>query len=251
MTVSVIDGMAGIGKTALAVHAGHRLDERYPDGRLFVDLQAHTAGRAPMDAGSALGVLLRSFGIPRQDPVSARGAGGCGRAMAGRRVLVVLDNVAAPTTYGRSCRATRSLLLVTSRRRLTGLDGAACLSLDPLPAADAIELFTRIVGQRVDDEPLAALDPELWRFFPLSRFCGIAAGPAAGTGSVGPRPNGRTGCATSAAAWPNCPRPSGASPPPSPCRTSSWRPSSGGCSGCWDCTRAPTSAAARRRHWRG
>ncbi|MDV6291172.1 hypothetical protein R2F25_37705 [Streptomyces sp. UP1A-1] len=81
MTVSVIDGMAGIGKTALAVHAGHRLDERYPDGRLFVDLQAHTAGRAPMDAGSALGVLLRQLGIPaEQIPVSVAERAGLWRA---------------------------------------------------------------------------------------------------------------------------------------------------------------------------
>ncbi|RSS08073.1 BTAD domain-containing putative transcriptional regulator [Streptomyces sp. WAC08401] len=172
VTVSVIDGMAGIGKTALAVHAGHRLDERYPDGRLFVDLQAHTAGRAPMDAGSALGVLLRQLGIPaEQIPVSVAERAGLWRAeLAGRRVLVVLDNVAG-TDHVRPFLpgATRSLLLVTSRRRLTGLDGAACLSLDPLPAADAIELFTRIVGQRVDDEPLAALDIlHLCGFLPLA-----------------------------------------------------------------------------------
>ncbi|MGZ3119873.1 BTAD domain-containing putative transcriptional regulator [Streptomyces sp. H62] len=172
VTVSVIDGMAGIGKTALAVHAGHRLAERYPDGRLFVDLQAHTAGRTPMDAGSALGVLLRQLGVPAERiPASAAERAGLWRAeLSGRRVLVVLDNAAGtdqvrPFLPG----ATRSLLLVTSRRRLTGLDGAACLSLDPLPAADALELFTRIVGRRVDDEPLAALDIlHLCGFLPLA-----------------------------------------------------------------------------------
>ncbi|MGW8066643.1 AfsR/SARP family transcriptional regulator [Streptomyces ziwulingensis] len=178
VTVSVIDGMAGIGKTALAVHAGHRLAERYPDGRLFVDLQGHAAGRAPLDAGGALGVLLRQLGVPAERiPVSAAERAGLWRAeLAGRRVLVVLDNVAGteqvrPFLPG----ATRSLLLVTSRRRLTDLDGAACLSLDPLPAADAIELFARIVGKRVDDEPLAALDIlHLCGFLPLA--VRIAAG---------------------------------------------------------------------------
>ncbi|WP_217139697.1 BTAD domain-containing putative transcriptional regulator [Streptomyces sp. AC627_RSS907] len=172
VTVSVIDGMPGVGKTALAVHAGHRLAERYPDGQLFVDLQAHTAGQAPMDAGGALGVLLRQLGVPAERiPVTAAERAALWRAeLAGRRVLVVLDNV-ADTRHVRPFLpgATRSLLLVTSRRRLTGLDGAACLSLDPLPAADAIELFSRIVGERVDAEPLAALDIlHLCGFLPLA-----------------------------------------------------------------------------------
>ncbi|ANB04104.1 hypothetical protein SAM40697_6784 [Streptomyces ambofaciens] len=172
VTVSLIDGMAGIGKTALAVHAGHRLAQRYPDGQLFVDLQAHTAQRAPLDAGSALGVLLRQLGVaPERIPPSAAERAGLWRAeLADRRVLVILDNAAGtdqvrPFLPG----TTRSLLLVTSRRRLTGLDGAACLSLDPLPAADAIGLFTRIVGKRVDEEPLAALDIlHLCGFLPLA-----------------------------------------------------------------------------------
>ncbi|NEB08144.1 tetratricopeptide repeat protein [Streptomyces coelicoflavus] len=172
VTVSVIDGMAGIGKTTLAVHAGHRLAERYPDGQLFVDLQAHTPGQVPTDAGTALGVLLRQLGTAGERlPASATERAALWRAeLAGRRVLVVLDN-AAGTEHIRPLLpgATSSLLLITSRRRLTGLDGAARLSLDLLPAADALELFGRIVGTRVDEEPLAALDIlHLCGFLPLA-----------------------------------------------------------------------------------
>nr|BFE84375.1 hypothetical protein GCM10020093_069760 [Planobispora longispora] len=57
--------MAGIGKTTLAVHAAHRLAGRYPDGQLFLDLQAHTAGREPVDSSAALEALLRQLGVPR------------------------------------------------------------------------------------------------------------------------------------------------------------------------------------------
>jgi hypothetical protein len=47
--IHAIDGMAGIGKTTLAVHAAHRLAERFPDGQFFLPLHAHTAGRRPVD----------------------------------------------------------------------------------------------------------------------------------------------------------------------------------------------------------
>ncbi|WP_338496213.1 BTAD domain-containing putative transcriptional regulator [Streptomyces sp. SJL17-4] len=173
VTISAIDGMAGVGKTTLAVHAGHRLADRFPDGQLFVDLRAHTAGQAPLDSGAALGVLLGQLGVPAQHiPESVAERAALWRSeLAGRRVLAVLDNALGtdqirPLLPGSSSPA---LILITSRRRLTDLDGAHALSMDVLPAADAVELFTAIVGERAVAEPLAVLDVlQLCGFLPLA-----------------------------------------------------------------------------------
>jgi DNA-binding SARP family transcriptional activator/tetratricopeptide (TPR) repeat protein len=172
VTLWAIDGMPGIGKTALAVHAAHRLADRFPDGQLFVDLLAHTPGRQPVGADAALEILLRQLGVPAERiPVSLADRAAMWRAeLAGRRVLVVLDN-AADAGHVRSLLpgASHSCVLITSRRSLTGLEGAQALPLDLLPAADALGLFTRIVGDRADAEPIAVLDVlQLCGFLPLA-----------------------------------------------------------------------------------
>jgi DNA-binding SARP family transcriptional activator/Flp pilus assembly protein TadD len=172
VTISAIDGMAGVGKTTLAVHAGHRLAEHFPDGQLFVDLQAHTAGQAPLEPGAALEILLGQLGVPAQHiPVSVAERAALWRSeLSGRRVLVVLDNaLGADQVRPLLPGASHTLVLVTSRRRLTDLDGAHALSVDVLPAADAVELFTAIVGERAAAEPLAVLDVlQLCGFLPLA-----------------------------------------------------------------------------------
>ncbi|MEV6966532.1 tetratricopeptide repeat protein [Hamadaea sp. NPDC051192] len=172
VTISAIDGMAGVGKTALAVHAGHRLADQFPDGQLFVDLQAHTAGQQPLDAGTALGILLGQLGVPAEQlPASVADRAAAWRSeLSDRRVLAVLDNVLdtdhiRPLLPGTS----RALILITSRRRLIDLDGAHALSMDVLPAADAVAMFTAIVGDRAAVEPLAVLDVlQLCGFLPLA-----------------------------------------------------------------------------------
>ncbi|MBA2892335.1 AfsR/SARP family transcriptional regulator [Nonomuraea soli] len=160
-TISTIDGMAGVGKTALAVHAAHRLADRFPDGQLFVDLHAHTAGHAPLEPSAALETLLRQLGLPPERiPAGEADRTALWRTeLANRRLLVVLDNI-ADTDHVRALLpgTTRSLMLITSRRRLVDLDGASAMSLDVLSTADALALFTAIVGDRVHDEPAAALD---------------------------------------------------------------------------------------------
>ncbi|WP_344319468.1 AfsR/SARP family transcriptional regulator [Actinocatenispora thailandica] len=172
VTIAAIDGMAGAGKTALAVHAGHRLADHFPDGQLFLDLQAHTAGQTPVDVDAALGALLGQLGIPAdQLPESGADRAALWRSeLSGRRVLAVLDNAVGtdqvrPLLPGTS----RALIMVTSRRRLTDLDGAHALSVDVLPAADAVELFTSIVGERAATAPIAVLDVlQLCGFLPLA-----------------------------------------------------------------------------------
>lgn len=160
-TVHAINGMAGIGKTTLAVHVAHRIADRYPDGQLFVDLHAHTAGQPPLEPAAALETLLRQLGIPaEQIPSGLTERAAVWRAeLADRRVLVVLDNAAdlaqvAPLLPG----AGRGLVLITSRRRLLDLDAARALSVDVLPTEDAVRLFGTIVGARADAEPDAVLD---------------------------------------------------------------------------------------------
>lgn len=64
--ISAIDGMAGIGKTALAVHAAHRLAEKFPGGQLFLDLHGYTRGHQPREPGQALEALLRALACPRR-----------------------------------------------------------------------------------------------------------------------------------------------------------------------------------------
>ena len=131
--IHAIGGMAGIGKTAFAVHAAHRLAAGFPDGQFFVPLHAHTPGQRPVDPADALASLLLTAGVPaHQIPpgADARAAVWRGHA-AGKKILLVLDDAAGheqvrpllPGTPG-------SLVLITSRRRLAALEEAAVVSLD-------------------------------------------------------------------------------------------------------------------------
>lgn len=179
LTIEAIDGMAGIGKTALAVHAAHRLSDRYPDAQLFIDLHGYSADRGPVEPIAALDTLLRAVGVPAEsipDDLDSRAALWRAR-LADRAVLVVLDNAAdadqvRPLLPG----ATRSLVLITSRRRLVDLDGGRVLSLDVLPERSAIALFAAIVDDdRIGAEPEAVADAvRLCGYLPLA--IRIAAG---------------------------------------------------------------------------
>ncbi len=149
VVIEAIDGMAGVGKTALAVHAAHRLAEHYPDGCLFIDLHGHTSKKRAVTPISALDTLLRALGVPPRDiPDEPEATAALWRAeLATRSVLVVLDNAADAAQVRPLLPGTaRSLVLITARRRLLDLEGAQLLSLDVLPEADAIALFTGIVG---------------------------------------------------------------------------------------------------------
>ncbi|MER5999713.1 BTAD domain-containing putative transcriptional regulator [Nonomuraea angiospora] len=172
VTIAAIDGMAGIGKTALAVHAAHRLADRYPDGQLFIDLHAHTAGQRPLGPAEALEALLRQLGVATERiPASMTERAALWRAeLAGRHVLLVLDN-AADTAQIRPLLpgASNSLVLITSRQRLTDLDAARTLSMDVLPLPDSVALFTGIVGERAAAEPEAVTEVLLLcGFLPLA-----------------------------------------------------------------------------------
>ncbi|MFD9702918.1 tetratricopeptide repeat protein [Lentzea sp. NPDC059081] len=167
VVISAIDGMPGVGKTTLAVHLAHRLE--YPDGQLFIDLHAHTAGRAPIEPTDALDVLLRALGL-EDIPVSLDERAAMWRAeLSRRRLLVVLDNAASadqvrPLLPG----VPGSLVLVTSRARLVELEGTSTLTLDVLSEAEALQLFATIVGDDRGTDEAAREVVELCGRLPLA-----------------------------------------------------------------------------------
>ncbi|MFI9201172.1 BTAD domain-containing putative transcriptional regulator [Streptomyces sp. NPDC053048] len=151
--VLFLDGMGGVGKTALAVHVAHRLADQYPDGRLFLDLQGHTCDRDPLSHRAALRRLLMLSGLQESElPSSVDALIPLWRSRtSGRRMLVVLDNAADAEQIGPLLSAGEGCLtLVTSRRRLTmtALSPTRVLSLDPLPREEGYELFCRLLGDR-------------------------------------------------------------------------------------------------------
>ncbi|MBQ1019842.1 tetratricopeptide repeat protein [Micromonospora sp. D93] len=166
MPVRTIDGMAGVGKTAFAIHVGHLLAPKFPDGQLFLNLNGHTPGREPVGPAEALASLLLADGVaPQKIPNSddqwamteARAALWRTR-VADRRMLLILDNAA---TYAQVEQllpgAAGSLVLVTSRRRLAALDGTS-LQMSALSATDAAALFMRLAGRsRVSKESVGEL----------------------------------------------------------------------------------------------
>jgi tetratricopeptide (TPR) repeat protein/DNA-binding XRE family transcriptional regulator len=154
-------GMAGVGKTALAVRWAHIVAGQFPDGQLYVNLRGYDSEQ-PMAAGDALAGFLRALGVPGPDvPSDTEECAAMYRSLlAGRRILVLLDNA-------RRVEQVRPLLpgspgcvtLVTSRDALAGLvarDGAVRLDLSLLPPAEATELLRALIGDRVDACPDAA-----------------------------------------------------------------------------------------------
>jgi transcriptional regulator with XRE-family HTH domain len=153
VVISAVDGMAGVGKTALAVHAAHRLAGRFEDGVLFIDLHGFTPGVEPISSEHALDSLLRGLGVPGDQipPDLAARAALYRTVLAGRRVLIVLDNAADETQLQPLLPPTPGCgVLVTSRRRLAGLDDATHISLPTLPPREAAALFHALVANRAD-----------------------------------------------------------------------------------------------------
>ena len=148
--ICAIGGMAGIGKTTLAVHAAHQLARRFPDGQIFLPLHGHTPGQRPVDPADALASLLLAAGISAQAiPAGLDARAGLWRDfLAGKKVLLVLDDAAGHEQVGPLLPGTAgSLVLVTSRRRLAALEDAAVLSLDTLPPGEAAVLLARLAGR--------------------------------------------------------------------------------------------------------
>lgn len=140
--VIAVDGMPGVGKTALVINWAHEVADRFTDGQLFLDLRGF-ADDEPMPAAEALAQLLCALGTPIPElPATAEARAAQFRTMtAGRRLLIVLDDVRdAEQVRSLIPAAPGSLVIVTSRSRLTSLaaaDGARLLTLDVPPAGEA------------------------------------------------------------------------------------------------------------------
>ena len=160
LVISAIAGMAGVGKTALAMQWAHQVAGRFPDGQLHVNLRGYDPGQ-PMPAPDALAGFLRSLGVAERDIPAGTGerAARYRSLLAGRRMLIVIDNA-------RDVAQVRPLLpgspscmtVVTSRDALAGLvarDGARRLDLGVLPPAEAVKLLRALIGDRVAAEPEA------------------------------------------------------------------------------------------------
>jgi tetratricopeptide (TPR) repeat protein len=161
-TVAAIGGAAGVGKTALLLRWSHRVADRFPDGCLYVDLRGY-GPQPPLPPEAALAGFLAALGITRAEPPGdlAELAARYRTALAGRRVLVLLDNARSPDQVrpllpgGPGCRT-----VVTSRNDLAGLvarDGARRIVLEPMPTPEAATLLHALLGARADDEPGPAL----------------------------------------------------------------------------------------------
>ncbi|WP_433325343.1 AfsR/SARP family transcriptional regulator [Spirillospora sp. CA-294931] len=166
VAVATVAGMGGVGKTAVAVHAAHRVMESFPGGQLYVNLHGDSGN--PADPAEVLGRFLRTLGMSGAGiPSSLDERMALYRTrVAGNRILVVLDNAAGESQVRPLLPGTPdAAVLITSRNGLIGLEGARRLDLEPLPSAEAVELITNIVGERrVAAEPDVAVE--------IARLCG-------------------------------------------------------------------------------
>ena len=150
VSIYAIDGMAGVGKTAFARHAVQELAKSYPDGVIWVDLYGHTPGMAPREPSGALEQMLLQLGV-RPEAIKAdltERQDQWRHHIHARRTLIVLDNArTSDQVLPLLPEAPGCLVLITSRRKLTGLTEAYPLSLDVLGWEEAERLFLKLVGE--------------------------------------------------------------------------------------------------------
>ncbi len=147
--VAVVDGMPGVGKTAFAVHVAHRIAGEFPDGQLFVDL---APDGEPLGAGVLLARLLRGAGVRDIPDTVAERAAAWRAHLAGRRVLLVLDDASSgdqvrPLLPG----SAGCMVVITTRTRVLRLDAIEPMTLTPLSAAQTATLFRSGTAAATDD----------------------------------------------------------------------------------------------------
>ncbi|MPY37975.1 tetratricopeptide repeat protein, partial [Streptomyces adustus] len=150
LPLAVVSGMAGVGKSALALHVAHGLRDRFPDGQLYINLHGATPGMTPLTPAQALAALLRDLGADRRHiPEHQDAATALLRSLlAPTRTLMVLDDAAHAAQIrpllpaGPGCA-----VIVTSRSPLTALDGAHRFPLGPLSDQDSAALLRTVSGR--------------------------------------------------------------------------------------------------------
>ncbi|GGP74621.1 SARP family transcriptional regulator [Streptomyces melanogenes] len=152
--LAVITGMAGVGKSALAVHVAHALREEFPDGQLYLNLRGATPGLPPLPPIQALAALLNALGVDsRNVPDTPDAAAALLRSrLAPTRTLLVLDDAASAAQVrpllpaGDGCA-----VVVTSRSPLAALDGATRFPLAPMTADESLGLLRAVSGRQLAD----------------------------------------------------------------------------------------------------
>ena len=168
--IASVEGPPGVGKTALAIHWAHRAAGRFPDGQLYVDLHGYTPGVAPMAPARALSRLVHALdpGLDRL-PADLDELSALFRSLvAGRRLLMVLDNAVSAEQVRPLLPAGGCVVVVTSRSSLAGLvasPGARLVTLEPFDPAEATELLSRLLGRSL-------IRPEPSEIDDLARRCG-------------------------------------------------------------------------------
>jgi hypothetical protein len=163
VVISAIGGMAGVGKTAVALQWAHEQAGRFPDGQLYANLRGFDPTGAPLSAATVMRSFLEALGVPvARIPANAEARLGLYRSMlVGRRMLIVLDNARDVGQVRPLIPASAGcMVLVTSRNQLTeliALDGAASLTVGLLALEEARELLARRLGdERIAREQGAA-----------------------------------------------------------------------------------------------
>lgn len=167
--VAVVDGPAGVGKSALVLELAHRLIDRFPDGQLYVDLRGTALQGRPLSAADALGQLLGSLGVDdtQMPPGLAARASLYRSLLHGQRMLVVLDEAQSADQLRPLIPRGSSCVLVTSRQRFGGLaarDGAHLVTVGPLADKESARLLAGLSEGRLDER-----DPATGR---LVALCG-------------------------------------------------------------------------------
>jgi DNA-binding SARP family transcriptional activator/tetratricopeptide (TPR) repeat protein len=163
----VITGMGGVGKTALAVHAGHRMTQRYPDAQLYLNFRAHDQLGDPLEPADALRDLLAMLDVPAERiPGSLAERAELWRAeLAFRRAVLIFDDVTGPDQVQPLLPAAGNIkIIVTSRQLRPDWSTGQGLTLRVLPEQDAAALFTQVAGHASSREPDQAAR--------VSRLCG-------------------------------------------------------------------------------
>jgi tetratricopeptide (TPR) repeat protein len=168
-----IGGLAGVGKTALAVHAAHRLASRFPDGQVFLPLHGHTPGQKPVEPADAVATLLQMCGFaaasipPDLEARVARWRD----YLVGRRMLLLFDDARNPEQVRPLLPGSGgSLVLITTRQHLIDLEDTRTISLDVLDSREATGLLVHL-ADRPDldpEDPAARLITEQCARLPLA-----------------------------------------------------------------------------------
>jgi tetratricopeptide (TPR) repeat protein/transcriptional regulator with XRE-family HTH domain len=172
-TVCVMDGMAGAGKTEFAVHTAYQLAPGFPDGCVFVRLRGHADDQRPVEPAHVLEALLLQDGVAASAiPGGLEARAGLWRErMAGRRVLVVLDDASGSRQVRPLLpRSAGSMVIITSRQMLTALPGTMRIPVDELAPDEAARMFAEAAGRpdvRAGDEAVAAI-VRLCGYLPLA-----------------------------------------------------------------------------------